>query len=220
VKRFEFRPANEADPDHPLAAIEGAPVPGGVLRVELGPRIIGSRHFRLHVDGGGSRNRFVQALFANGPYPGMNWAEVFDLELPPGIDPALGWEVALEPFLRPLGALIPAGGHLMIEYEKSMWSTTQLALLEGVPPLVTPMGRLLGRLDFGASIKDWYFPEGGQEGGRKLQGNRALSRAHDSDSRRARAAEIREWLAGPLSAAGESFREDALRTLAEIEARP
>ena len=216
MRRFEFAAVASADPAHPLVAADGAEVPGGRLRVHLGPRIIGSRYFRLDVDDGAGPVRFVQGLFAAGRYPGMNWAEIFDVDLPAAVPHAPGWEEALDPYLRPLADVIPPGGHLMIEYEKDLWSTTQLALLAGVPPIATPMGRLLHRLDCAGSIKDWYFPEGGQEGGRKLQGNRPLSPTHAAESRVARAAELRRWLDGPGLKHPMGVREDALRTLAEL----
>ena len=178
---------------------DGAEVPGGHLRAWLGPRIIGGRYFRLFVDPGDGTPpvRFVQGLYNDGAYPGQNWAEIFDIDPIPGLEPEGEWEPRLIPYLQPLTAAVPAGGHVMIEYEKPLWRTTQLGLLAGIPPLATPMGRVLRELGSGDSFKDWYFPEGGQEGGRKLQGNRAYSAEQAREMAAKRADELRAYLASP-----------------------
>ena len=196
VSRFEFQPFGDLDePGHPLGPIDNADTPGGRLRLLIGPKIVGGRYFRvLRGDGDGI---FVQGLHNSGRYPGLNWIEVFDLEPPSGLDLGGEWELALAPYLRPLADVVPAGGHLMIEYEKPLWRVTQLGLLAGIPPIATPMGELLHELGAGSSFKDWYFPEGGQEGGRKLQGNRALSGEHAKQNAAARLAEVRAFLDGP-----------------------
>ena len=85
----------------------------------------------------------------------------------------------------------------MVEYESPMWSETQLGLLAGIPPLATPLGALLHDVGSGDSFKDWYFPEGGQEGGRKLQGNRAFTDEQGREMAAQRAAELESFLSGP-----------------------
>lgn len=197
-----------------LSGIDGAGVPGGSLEVELGPRRIGGGYLRVFVSDGGWRARFIEALFNDGPYPGQNWIEIVDLELPTGVDPDTGWEARLVPFLEPLAAAIPPGGHLMIEYEKTMWSETQLGLLARIPPLATPMGALLYRAGCGDSFKDWYFPEGGQEGGRKLQGNKAFDDRQAAAMAASRAGELERFLAQGTS--GSPIDHHARATAAEI----
>ena len=50
---------------------------------------------------------------------------------------------------------------------------TERALRHWVPPAATPLG--LALLQAGCRwFKDWYFPEGGREGGTKLQGTLPL----------------------------------------------
>jgi hypothetical protein len=180
-----------------IASIEGAEVPGGRLEVDLGPRKIGGRYARLFIHGEGARWRFIDWLYNDGPYPGQNWIEVIDLELPAALEGQQEWEPLLAPYLRSLGDAIPRGGHLMVEYEKPMWSETQVGLLVGIPPLATPLGALLYEVGCGDSFKDWYFPEGGQEGGRKLQGNKAFTEAQARELAVKRAEELRRFLAGP-----------------------
>ncbi|HEV3232748.1 MAG TPA: DUF1122 family protein [Candidatus Dormibacteraeota bacterium] len=204
--------------EHPLAVVDGAEVPGGRLAVLFGPRIIGGRYFRLHLEGEGASRRFLTGLHNSGRYPGQNWAEVIDLDLPPalaGDGPAghEGWERDLAEYLRPLADAIPPGGHLMVEYETDKWLPTQRGLLQGIPPIATPMGEMLHRLGSASSIKDWYFPEGGQEGSRKLHGNKALSPRHAAETGRARAAELRAFLASPPGA--DRALDGAARAAAE-----
>jgi hypothetical protein len=222
MSRFEFRPIAEleAERDHPLARVEGEAVPGGKLHLWLGPKIVGGRYFRVSLDGDEtSADPFLQGLQNSGPYPGQNWIEVFDLNLPPELAGQDGWEQALKPYILPLADTIPAGGHLMIEYEKPLWRSTQLGLLAGVPPMATPMGELLYHLGAGSSFKDWYFPEGGQEGGRKLQGNKAMSGEHARETAAKRAAELQAFLDHPAQgdpAIDTQARDTARRLLSRL----
>jgi hypothetical protein len=204
-----------------LPAVDGAEVPGGHLQVHLGPRKIGGQHARIELERDGRPQRFLQALFNDGPYPGQNWIEVFDLDLPDEVEAdAPGWERRLVPYLAPLGAAIPPGGHLSVEYENPLWRETQKGLLAGIPPLATPLGGLLFDGGSGDSFKDWYFPEGGQEGGRKLQGNKAYTDEQAAEMATKRAAELEAFLAGPIRGSAEMdarAREDATRILAALK---
>jgi hypothetical protein len=216
---FEFSPldpgrAPPAAGRLDVASVDGAEVPDGVLELELGPRKIGGRYARVFIAARGDRLRFLEALYNDGAYPGMNWIEVFDLELPPALAAKTGWEPLLAPYLRPLGDAIPRGGHLMVEYENQMWSETQRGLLVRIPPLATPLGALLYEVGCGDSFKDWYFPEGGQEGGRKLQGNKAFTEAQARELGAERARELRVFLAEPPR--GPADIEDRARTTAGL----
>ncbi len=84
---------------------------------------------------------------------------------------------------RRLGELIPPNGRLMVAYEafsvdSPALQETREALRRGVPPLATPVGELLFYADCWLGMRDWYIPEGGREGHRKLQGNKALNAGH------------------------------------------
>jgi hypothetical protein len=225
--RFDFVRVNGSEKSRGegrllLAAIDGAEVPGGRLQVHLGPRRIGGQYARVELELGGGSRRFLQALFNDGPYPGQNWVEVFDLDLPPALQGQDGWEARLAPYLGPVGAAIPPGGHLMVEYDKDLWRTTQSGLLAGIPPLATPLGALLFAVGCGDSFKDWYFPEGGQEGGPKLQGNKALTTDQALETARKRATELRSFLAAPPRgdpATDARARADATGILAELRRR-
>ncbi|UCF13716.1 MAG: DUF1122 family protein [Thermoplasmatales archaeon] len=51
---------------------------------------------------------------------------------------------------------------------------TAFGLNYGIPPPITRLGYKLFNLGF-TWFKDWYFPEGGSEGGQKLQGEKPLN---------------------------------------------
>lgn len=100
-----------------------------------------------------------------------------------------------EEVARKIGALIPPGGRLWLAYEAfgaegAMMLETRVGLQASLPMVTTPIGFLLYCADCWLGLRDWHFPEGGREGPRKLQGNKAVSDAH----RRERAAEIAQEL--------------------------
>jgi len=75
-----------------------------------------------------------------------------------------------------LGTLIPAGGHLMIDYESGGQEQTLAELVLQVPPPASYLGELMFRAGCRGQFKDWYFSEGGHEGPRKLQANKSPDR--------------------------------------------
>lgn len=140
---------------------------------------------------------------------------MIDIEIPPGLHGVEDWEEGLSGYMRPLvEAAIPPGGHLMVEYETDKWHSTQVGLLAGIPALATPMGLLFHRLGCASSFKDWYFPEGGMEGARKLHGNRALGPEHARETARLRLAELDAYLSSPPR--GEPGIERRARATAEL----
>lgn len=178
-----WRPAAD-EPGHHLAGIDGAEVGNDVLlSVELGPKNqVGSNYFRAFLETaelGRTLEPVLLGLQSSGPYPGYNWVEVTqfqgrlsvpggEVEVPPGID---------QQIVRALARLVPAGGHLMIEYDSPHRRMTARALALGVPPVATPLGSMM--FDAGCvAFKDWYIPEGGREGPRKLQGYMPVDEEH------------------------------------------
>jgi hypothetical protein len=70
---------------------------------------------------------------------------------------------------------------------------TERALRRRVPPAATPFG--LAMLGAGCRwFKDWYFPEGGREGGTKLQGTLPLDEQPRNQAEEELAAELRAFL--------------------------
>jgi hypothetical protein len=99
-----------------------------------------------------------------------------------------------------IGTLIPAGGHLMIEYESPGQSDTHRELLLRVPPAATHLGALMFAAGFRGHFKDWYISEGGHEGLRKLQANKSPNAASAREALRANFEELEQFLARPLPA--------------------
>jgi hypothetical protein len=95
-------------------------------------------------------------------------------------------------------AVIPAvveavgpGGSIMVAYERD---ETERALRRKVPPAATPLGLALLRAGC-RWFKDWYYPEGGREGGTKLQGTLPLDDDRRRTSERRLKAELEAFLA-------------------------
>ena len=179
-----WRPASEFPPEA-LTALDGAEVGDDVtLELLLGPKsAVGSRYFRLHLrsDLGRTVEDVVTGLQNSGPYPGFNWVEVLHyrdhLQVEDGRRVAVPPGVELRIFQR-LASLVPAGGHLMAEYDSEAREMTARALVARIPPRATPLGTVLAAVGCGDAFRDWYIPEGGREGPRKLQGFRAVDQAH------------------------------------------
>jgi hypothetical protein len=102
------------------------------------------------------------------------------------------------------------GGSIMVAYERD---ETERALRRKVPPPATPLG--LAMLRAGVRwFKDWYYPEGGREGGTKLQGTLPLDHDRRRDSEGRLVAELRAFLARErIRDADRSRAEEALALL-------
>jgi hypothetical protein len=75
--------------------------------------------------------------------------------------------------IQALADVIPAGGHLMLDYENAGHENTFAELALQVPPVASYLGSLMFRAGCRGEFKDWYFSEGGHEGPRKLQANKS-----------------------------------------------
>lgn len=92
----------------------------------------------------------------------------------------------IEAVARALGP----GGSIMVAYEAD---PTERALKRKVPPPATPLGLYLLRAGC-RWFKDWYYPEGGREGGTKLQGTLPLDDDHRTRAAEKLRAELHEFL--------------------------
>jgi hypothetical protein len=82
------------------------------------------------------------------------------------------------------------GGSLMVAYEGD---ETERALRRKVPPAATPVG--LAMLKAGCRwFKDWYYPEGGREGGTKLQATLPLDDARRREAEQRLVQELEEFV--------------------------
>lgn len=73
--------------------------------------------------------------------------------------------------LTALCSALGPGGRIFVEYQRDCETACGLSL--GVPPALTRLGSKLLGLGF-TWFKDWYFSEGGREGGQKLQAEKPL----------------------------------------------
>ena len=177
----------DASPGHPLAPLADAVIARGVrLEAETGPsNSVGARYFQafLTAEGlGRTATPVLRGLFNRGPYPGFNWVEVTDYDGTPALEDGREIEIPEAIDLRiveALGALVPPGGHLMLEYDSAARRSTALALAARVPPVATPLGAMMFAAGCGVAFRDWYISEGGREGPRKLQGFRPVDHEHE-----------------------------------------
>ncbi|GBD12930.1 hypothetical protein HRbin24_00951 [bacterium HR24] len=206
---------------HPLASLQGKAIAGLRLAVFLGPAsAVGSRYFQLWLldeDGRPSVQAVALGLFNAGRFPAYNWVELvrylprarFD-----GREVRLGERGREERLFRLLSSLVPPGGSLMVEYDSPEHALTARILSRGYPPPCTPLGYAL--LAAGClSFRDWYIPEGGREGPRKLQGFKPL----DDETARQRARALAEAIREALSRPARGGRAEETRTAARLGRR-
>ena len=174
------------------------------LDVEIGPKNnIGAEYFKLFLNVNNQRSLepLILGLINTGKYPGNNWLEILvyrsALFFSDSSQFIVSEKLELD-FFEKLGDLIPSGGHMMIEYDSNIRRLTARSLLVGVPPDATPVGRLLYIAGCGFSIRDWYIPEGGREGMRKLQGFKPLDRNHQISSAVKRIGVIKSYIDSEL----------------------
>jgi hypothetical protein len=144
-----------------------------------------------------ARTSLMTGIISGGGRGVMPWLEV---RIDPDIEFASGERldgrvIGLEPALiNVIGTLVPAGGHLMIEYESPAQHETHRELLLRVPPAATHLGALMFAAGFRGHFKDWYISEGGHEGPRKLQGNKSPNAAASVQALHANLEELKEFL--------------------------
>ncbi|MFQ5472864.1 MAG: DUF1122 family protein [Dehalococcoidia bacterium] len=162
--------------DHPLSHLHERELGVYRLIVLLGPKNhVGSQYFQLLLtDANGSlaAEPLAQGLYNSGPFPAFNWVELtrYNSKLDIAGDSvdlaADGLDLQL---FRLLSDLVPAGGHLMVEYDSPSQQPSEQVLTRGYPAATSHIGYLMFQVGC-RSYRDWYIPEGGREGPRKLQG--------------------------------------------------
>jgi hypothetical protein len=158
-----------------------------------GPSGIMSLDLRLRKEG---RDEHLLCLAI---FPGRKprlppWIELFCL---PGGSSASSAEEsyygsALEDsLLTALCSALGPGGRIFVEYQRDCETACSLVL--GVPPALTRLGSKLLRLGF-TWFKDWYFSEGGREGGQKLQAEKPLHEEARKDQMERLMSQARDFL--------------------------
>jgi hypothetical protein len=119
--------------------------------------------------------------------------------------------VVTEPAVLPeVARALGEGASLMVGYQGD---DTERALRRRVPPAATPLGLALLRAGC-RWFKDWYFPEGGREGGTKLQGTLPLDNQRRNQAEGELAAELRAFLdRDDAEAADAAHAREALAVL-------
>ena len=212
--------------EHPVSAL-GALALGDYRTVAiLGPKnAVGSRYFQLFLADSAGRladGALALGLHNSGPYPAYNWVEMIQYNEQPTFTPesvsplprteeesasplprtgegpgvrATGLD---EPLFEALSGLVPAGGHLMVEYDSPGHRATERILTLRYPAAASPIGYRLFVAGV-RSYRNWYISEGGREGPRKLQGFKPLNTEIAAEKTAALRAEIEEMLASPAN---------------------
>jgi len=99
---------------------------------------------------------------------------------------------------KKLGKALKPSWSFMVAYESfrgggETLRETSRGLNCGVPPIATPLGYLLFKTGH-LKVKDWYFPEGGNEGMPKLEGVGAVDRRHAARIRKETAGELKLFM--------------------------
>lgn len=159
---------------------------GVALSVEIGPRSrVGATQFSVYLvseELGRMVEPAIRGLHHEGELPLQHWIEVTDYLDRPSLEDGRFVEIPEGIELRiveALGALVPAGGQLMLEYDSPSRSVTASALAAGVPPVATPLGGMMFAAGCGATFSDDGSAAGGRAGRRKLRGSRALDLDHE-----------------------------------------
>ena len=189
--------------EHALAALHARALGDYRLLVLLGPKNnVGSRYFQLFLadaDGRLTNDALALGLHNSGPYPAFNWIELTRYESLLQLE-GKTLDLAREgmdlPLFEMLSELVPAGGHMMVEYDSPSQRASERLLTLGYPQASSPLGYLMFKVGC-RSYRDWYISEGGREGPRKLQGfkpwNEEIAREKSELLRR----QLSEFLAQP-----------------------
>lgn len=209
---------------HALSHLHGAALGPYRLIVLLGPKNnVGSQAFQVLLanEGGTLADEPVAVgLYNAGPYPAFNWVEFTrynsslvlageTVDLTGGLD--------LELF-RLVSDLVPPGGHIFVEYDSPTQQRSERTITRGYPAASSPIGYLL--FQAGArSYRDWYIPEGGREGPRKLQAFKPYNDEIRAEKTAALRAELEAFVANADEVSGDEVGAGAIeRAKAVLEA--
>ncbi len=189
--------------DHPVAALGALTLGNYRTLALLGPKnAVGSRYFQLFLadpDGRLAEGALALGLYNSGQYPAFNWIEMTQYQEKPrfGETELSLWDSSLdEALFTALSGLVPAGGHLMVEYDSPSHRATERILALRYPAAASPIGFRLFVAGV-RSYRDWYISEGGREGPRKLQGFKPLNAAIATEKTAALRSELQALLAAP-----------------------
>jgi hypothetical protein len=207
---------------HPLATIGSQPLAGREVGVLLGPKNrFGAEYFQVFLTDkspDSDLHQVVVGLLGTGPHPAHNWIEIicFADDFLHALGKGDAQDSPCLEVLRRIAGVIPAGGHLMVEYDSPGQRETAQALELGVPPAATQLGFLMHLVGCGVGFRDWYFAEGGSEGPRKLQGSKPLDQEHTKHAAQELASELVDFMARPVDTANRDLQQPARERAAWI----
>ena len=140
---------------------------------ELPGRIDGERRFELFLEQDGQREflMFLKIFEGKRRYY-RPFVEIYGINSDLSEFPFSYFGSDVESLLmRLFSRVLSSGGKMFVTYEGDV--ETAWGLNIGLPPPVTRSGFILFNSGF-TWFKDWYFPEGGNEGSQKLQGEKPL----------------------------------------------
>ncbi len=191
--------------EHPVSALDALTLGDCHTVAILGPKnAVGSRYFQLLLADSAGRlaeGALALGLHNSGPYPAFNWIEMSQYQERPrfGETELSLWDSGLDqPLFEALSGLVPAGGHLMVEYDSPGHRATERILTLRYPAAASPIGFRMFAVGV-RSYRDWYISEGGREGPRKLQGFKPLNAEIAAERTSALRAELDEMLASPVN---------------------
>ncbi|MCE4603236.1 MAG: DUF1122 family protein [Desulfurococcales archaeon] len=160
-----------------------------------GGRIKGLILLNLHVSIGGLPYRAASlAVFCGRPPYYRPWIEVYNIE------PVIGGERSSIPFidsqmeallLDSLAKALGPGDRLFIEYYRDPETLAQLE--QGSPVIASRLGYELYKRGF-TWFKVWYYPEGFNEGGQKIQAEKPLDGERRVSHLKEHLAELKSFL--------------------------
>ena len=208
--------------EHPLSHLHDRELGAYRLIVLLGPRNhVGSQYFQIFLtdeNGALADEELALGLYNAGPFPAFNWVELTrynsQLELEGhSVDlTADGLDLQL---FRLLSNLVPAGGHMMVEYDSPAQQPSERALTRGYPAAASPIGYLMFQVGC-RSYRDWYIPEGGREGPRKLQGFKPWNAEIAREKTAALRTRLRDFLAMGIDTSEGEAGERAIATTRRV----
>ncbi len=205
--------------EHPVSALDSLALGDYRTIAILGPKsAVGSRYFQLFLADSAGRlaaGALALGLYNSGPYPAFNWVEMIQYNEQPTFTtepgsplPSRGegqgvrvslWDTGLDvPLFEALSGLVPAGGHLMVEYDSPGQRATERILTLRYPAAASPTGFRMFAVGV-RSYRDWYISEGGREGPRKLQGFKPWNAEIAAEKTAALRAELEQMLASPVN---------------------
>jgi hypothetical protein len=208
--------------EHALAALQGRELGPYRLIVVLGPKNnVGSQYFQVFLangEGALADEPLALGLHNSGPYPGFNWVELtrYNSTLAFGGEIVDLTEGDLDRELFGMvSELVPPGGHLMVEYDSPSQAASAQALTRGLPAATSPIGFRMFQAGC-RSYRDWYIPEGGREGPRKLQGFKPWNEEIAREKTAALRGEIEAFVRDAEGAEGDAVQRRALERAREV----